>query len=90
MMHGREKILWAFGEQPALRESEVADAPTLEPKMLNSPLTKSSHPEKDTSYGMTNGDCHTACGSGDRVNRLRQRADMTVLLRSGVRLGVAC
>src|SRR5215213_4817093 len=29
------KILWAFGERPALRESEVADAPTLlEPIML--------------------------------------------------------
>src|SRR4051794_7825868 len=30
----RRKILWAFGEQPALRESEVADAPTLEAMML--------------------------------------------------------
>src|SRR6188474_257399 len=29
------KILWAFGWRPALRESEVADAPTLEPIMLN-------------------------------------------------------
>src|SRR3954468_14419587 len=31
----RRKILWAFGWRPALRESEVADAPTLEPMMLN-------------------------------------------------------
>src|SRR4051812_43765270 len=29
------EILWAFGWRPALRESEVADAPTLEPMMLN-------------------------------------------------------
>src|SRR3954469_13240489 len=29
------KILWAFGWRPALQESEVADAPTLEPIMLN-------------------------------------------------------
>src|SRR3954470_17456318 len=29
------KILWAFGRRPALRESEVANAPTLEPIMLN-------------------------------------------------------
>src|SRR3954469_9970430 len=41
---------------------------------LNSPLTKSSHLEKDTSYGMTNEDWHTACGTFDRANRLRQRA----------------
>src|SRR4051794_35534535 len=40
----------------------------------NSPLTKSSHPEKNTSYGMTNEDWHTACGTTDRANRLRQRA----------------
>src|SRR4051794_11852296 len=31
----RRKILWAFGWRPALQESEVADAPTLEPMMLN-------------------------------------------------------
>ena len=31
----RREILWAFGRRPALRESEVADAPTLEPIMLN-------------------------------------------------------
>src|SRR3954468_23233958 len=29
------KILWAFGWRPALFQSEVADAPTLEPMMLN-------------------------------------------------------
>src|SRR3954454_19467634 len=29
------KILWAFGWRPALQEGEVADAPTLEPTMLN-------------------------------------------------------
>src|SRR3954466_11460689 len=39
-----------------------------------SPLTKSSHPEKDTSYGMTNEDWHTAYGTMERSNRLRQRA----------------
>src|SRR3954451_10591180 len=39
-----------------------------------SPLTKSSHPEKDISYSMTNEGWHTACGTADRVNRLRQRA----------------
>src|SRR4051794_24449007 len=31
----RRKILWAFGWRPALFQSEVADAPTLEPMMLN-------------------------------------------------------
>src|SRR4051794_18001535 len=31
----RRKILWAFGWRPALRESEVAEALTLEPIMLN-------------------------------------------------------
>src|SRR4051812_30129792 len=31
----RRKILWAFGWRPALQEGEVADAPTLEPIMLN-------------------------------------------------------
>ena len=31
----RRKILWAFGWRPALQKSEVADAPTLEPMMLN-------------------------------------------------------
>src|SRR4051794_39139380 len=30
----RRKILWAFGWRPALFQSEVADAPTLEPTML--------------------------------------------------------
>src|SRR3954471_9169440 len=36
----------------------------------NSPLTKSSHPAKDTSYGMTNEKSHTTCGTSDRANRL--------------------
>src|SRR4051812_34305589 len=31
----RRQTLWASGWQPALQESEVADAPTLEPMMLN-------------------------------------------------------
>src|SRR4051794_31510974 len=41
----------------------------------NSPLTKSSHLEKDTSYGIKKQDWHTAYGTADRANRLRQRAD---------------
>jgi len=54
----------------------VAAAPTGRTLKLahNSPLTKSSYPEKDTSYGMTNEEWHTACGTVDRANRLRQRA----------------
>src|SRR3954451_20778602 len=40
----------------------------------NSPLTKSSHLEKDTSYGIKKQDWHTAYGTADRANRLRQRA----------------
>ena len=31
----RRKILWAFGRRPALQKSEVANASTLEPIMLN-------------------------------------------------------
>ena len=38
----RRKIPWAFGVQPALRESEVADAPTLDPKMLKVDLLRKS------------------------------------------------
>ena len=48
----------------------------------NSPLTKSSYPEKDTSYGMTNEEWHTACGTVDRANRLRQRAAKETLKNS--------
>src|SRR3954453_21195605 len=40
----------------------------------SSPLTKSSHLEKDTSYGIKKQDWHTAYGTADRANRLRQRA----------------
>ena len=53
--------------QPGLDPDNPGAAP-------NSPLTKSSHPEKDTSYRTTNEDWHTACGTADLANRLRQRA----------------
>ena len=56
-----------LSEATHLRRGEVR-------AVLNSPLTKSSHLEKDTSYGMRKRDWHTTCGSADRANRLRQRA----------------
>jgi hypothetical protein len=43
-----------------------------------SPLTKSSRPEKGTSYSTTNKGWHTACGMVDRADRLRQRAALGI------------
>src|SRR3954452_19712958 len=56
-------------ENQKSRFDEVATEVT-----FNSPLTKSSHPEKETSYSMMHEDWHTACGTAGRDNRLRQRA----------------